>query len=278
MDTEAKKNRAASRPAGIHALVLKLHPHKIYDKLSKFYGNQRNNAINRLWAKQEYVLSQKKNFTEDFLQKNSHIGEIEHQVGRYLHMQHICNEIILKGYSGDIVEFGTWRGLGLIFFGDLFGKDSQKRKFIGIDSFEGLPISSGGWKQGTFNNTSMELARSNIEKYFQKTPIHFELIKGWFNDAKVKEQLTGLTNDIILVHFDADLGVSTSDALKLITPYLLKRHKPIYFLFDDWGCHPDEVPDAFYRWLESAQTTIKFKAKKLSSTRFTRYYRLDFES
>ena len=59
--------------------------------------------------------------------------------------------------------------------------------------------------------------------------------------------------------------------------YLIERKEPIYFLFDDWGCHPDEVPEAFYSWLEQSTIAFKVHAEKLSSTRFTRYYRLTFK-
>ena len=48
----------------------------------------------------------------------------------------------------------------------------------------------------------------------------------------------------------------------------------MYFLFDDWGCHPDEVPEAFYEWIRHYQVECRFNVDRLSSTRFTRYYRL----
>ena len=101
-----------------------------------------------------------------------------------------------------------------------------------------------------------------------------ELIKGWFSDKTVREKLTSICKEITIVHFDADLGSSTTQALYLIEPYLLNRTRPIYFLFDDWGCHPDEVPDAFLTWLSSVSKTFNLEAHKVFSTRFTRYYKI----
>ena len=192
-------------------------------------------------------------------------------------MKKICDEIITDGIEGDIVEFGTFQGLGLILLSSCFTGDKTKRKLIGIDSFEGLPESSTIWIKGTFNNTSLELAKINIQSKIKNMSLSVELIKGWFNDKLVEEKLRSICQEIALIHFDADLGSSTKEALTLITPYLVNRTKPIYFLFDDWGCHPDEVPDAFLNWLSSASISLNLQAHKLSSTNLTRYYKITFK-
>ena len=79
-----------------------------------------------------------------------------------------------------------------------------------------------------------------------------------------------------MIHFDADLGTSTLDALQIVEKYLMHRKYPLFLLFDDWGIHPDEVPDAFYMWLENAKHSYNFKETKIGSTKYTRQYRLDF--
>ena len=194
-------------------------------------------------------------------------------VGRYLNMKDIVNEIKKDNIEGDIVEFGTWQGLGLLILNLCFGY--HKRKLIGIDSFEGLPETSTIWNKGAFNDTTLNLALQNISiNALNKES--FKLIKGWFNDKYVSEALYKETNNICLIHFDADLGSSTTQALKIIEPYLKNRSNPIYFLFDDWGCHQDEVPEAFLGWLTTAQNTFNFKAYKMSTTRLTRYYKIVF--
>lgn len=138
-----------------------------------------------------------------------------------------------------------------------------------------MPESSTIWTKGEFNNTTLNLTIQNINKNSSNKD-SFVLIKGWFNDLAVSESLYKETNNICLIHFDADLGSSTIQALKIIEPYLKNRINPIYFLFDDWGCHQDEVPDAFLEWLITAQNTYKLQAQKISTTKLTRYYKIIF--
>jgi hypothetical protein len=188
-------------------------------------------------------------------------------------MKDIITEIKKDDIDGDVLEFGTWQGLGLLIINLCFG--NHNRKLIGIDSFEGLPETSTVWEKGQFNNTTLNLTQKNIATNSSNKE-SFKLIKGWFNDKSVSQSLYKETNNIALIHFDADLGSSTTQALKIIEPYLKNRSKPIYFLFDDWGCHQDEVPDAFFDWLKTAQLTYKIQALKMSTTRLTRYYKIIF--
>ena len=238
---------------------------------------RRHARLNQKWLSRDYILSRTMDFNPQFLHKNSHIQEIEHQVGRFLNMKSICAEITANGYEGDIVEFGTWQGTSLVFFGRLFQQDPIHRQLVGIDSFEGLPVSSNIWTKGGFD-TSIDLVQQTIASTFPSplTPPSVTLIKGWYNEPTVRAQLVSATSHIALVHFDSDLGISTTHALELITPFLEHRCQPIYFLFDDWGCHPDEVPDAFYAWLDTERSRLGLSIEKRSSTRFTRYYKLSF--
>jgi hypothetical protein len=229
----------------------------------------------------QYTLDSQ-DFTPAFLKKYSNVQEIEHQVGRYLNMKEIIEIIDSKDpefrIEGDIVEFGTWKGLGLIYFARLLGTNPNNRYLVGIDSFEGLPHDFSIWKKGAFSDTELNFVADNILKNapnnFNKDS--FTLIKGWFSDATIKKQLYQKIQNVALVHFDADLYSSTVEALEIIEPYVKNRTTPIYFLFDDWGCHPDEVPEAFAEWLEKISKTQKVKAHKISSTRFSRYYKLTF--
>ena len=238
----------------------------------------RQEELNTLWRDQDYILGHIASCTKSFYEANKGVTELEHQVGRYLNMRAICNEITASGLTGDVVEFGTWQGLGLILLGQSFSTDRTRRKLIGIDSYEGLPESSTIWRKGEFSNTSVESVRTNIARRVAGTDhLSVELIKGWFSDKSVRERLYATCTELTLVHFDADLASSTTQALALVTPYLVDRKKSVYFLFDDWGCHPDEVPDAFLSWLAAEGPALKLQAHKLSSTRFTRYYKITFD-
>lgn len=215
-----------------------------------------------------------KNVNIESYKKYKYAVEAEHQIGRFLNMKKVLLEVEKLSLEGDIVEFGTWEGDGLILFDMAIDKKTNK-KLIGIDSFEGLPESSTIWSKGTFSNNSRERVH-NILKSNLKNFSNFELIQGWFDEPKVANDLYEKINDISIVHLDADLGSSTKTALQILERYMHDRKLPIFLLFDDWGCHPDEVPDAFYSWLSNAKFKYNIKTKIIATTNKTRYYKLSF--
>jgi len=247
-----------------------LHPIRLTKSKARAIEQQK---INELWGNEDFVLKNVGNADRILVSNYPNCPEVEHQVGRFLNMKKLANEIEQLEIPGDVVEFGTWRGLGLLLLNKSFDPHKLSRQYIGIDSFEGLPETSTVWTKGDFNNTSVEFASKNIAKNIDAKS-NFTLIKGWFSDLAVAEELYDKSRDIVLVHFDADLGSSTTQALNIIERYLEGFTHPVYFLFDDWGCHPDEVPDAFYNWINTANIKSKICAEKISSTRFTRYYRI----
>ena len=239
-----------------------------------FYHNRK---LNKKYSSLDYVIKSTESFSQQLYEANINVRELEHQVGRYLNMKKVCDDIKLNNIEGDFVEFGTWQGLGLILLSKCLNDDVNNRKLIGIDSFEGLPEHSTIWKKGDFGNTTEDVAKSNIISNIKnKDKLSLNLIKGWFNDRVVKNELYAICQNIALIHFDSDLKSSTLQALYMIQPYLERRKEPIYFLFDDWGCHPDEVPDAFSSWYENARTTYNMKAEKIFTTKLTRYYKVTF--
>jgi hypothetical protein len=215
--------------------------------------------------------------SEQFYQDNKGNREIEHHVGRYLNMKKIVDEIISNNISGDVVEFGTYQGLGLLKLAQCFGNDPTPRKFLGLDSFQGLPIDSNGWLKGTFGDTSYDAALANVTDLWPANPnLSFELIPGWFNEPHVAETVYDRCLSLSLVHYDADLGVSTTEALAITEHYLTNRTEPMFFLFDDWGIHPEEVPVAWNTWLNTAQEKFNLTAEEISSTVWTKNFRITF--
>ncbi len=232
------------------------------------------------WVNRKYVGKNLENniisVDEKTYKKLKHFEEAEHQIGRFLNIKKVLQKVQDSDINGDLVEFGTWQGQGLILF-DLAINKKIKKKMVGIDSFEGLPESSTVWKKGSFSNTSFELVSTKLKNQI-KNFSEVVLIQGWFNDPLVSKRLYEKVKNISIVHFDADLGSSTLEALRIIEPYFRNREQPIYFLFDDWGCHPNEVPDAFNKWLNQAELKYKIKAKMIFFTNLTRYYEITFEN
>ena len=237
--------------------------------------------LNKQWQDIDFVIEKIKSITdlEKFYELNKHITEIEHQVGRFINMCKIVNQITPRNKE-TIVEFGTYQGLSMLLLDLAFTlrstpiNSNSNYYFVGIDTFQGLPESSSIWAKGQFNDTSINICEKNIRKWINPES-KFELISGRFNDSNVSMRLSQYSN-ISIFHFDADLGSSTKEALKVVHSLLQKKQSYVYFLFDDWGCHPDEVPDAFYNWYLENQNDLNLSATKISSTKYSRYYRIDF--
>ena len=210
----------------------------------------------------------------DTYNKYKKFKEAEHQIGRFLNMKKILLEVENSKIKGDLLEFGTWQGQSLILF-DLAMQNKSEKMLIGVDSFKGLPHSSHNWIKGGFSNTNKDILLKNLNKNITNFK-GVDLIEGWYDDPKTIEKIYYKVKDICAVHLDCDLGSSTTTALKIIERYLIDRVEPLFILFDDWGIHHKEVPDAFNSWLEKVVPKYKIKAKVIYYTKFTRYYKLSF--
>lgn len=246
----------------IKKIVKILYPKNLVKGARKLILFLRTRRLNELWSDQNYILKYVDIAQAELPSFLHSVPQAEHQIGRYRQIKKISEEILENRFEGDILEFGTWQGLGVILLLKSFGQDLGNRKVIGIDSFKGLPVSSSIWQEGQFSNTSMNQAKLNIQEFAGKES-NFVLIEGSFNEPQTQEILYKTTNSVAMVHFDADLGTSTHDALMSIEKFLLNRKSPMFFLFDDWGNHPDEVPDAFYKWLKQQKNFITLMKRKL---------------
>ena len=252
----------------------KIIPRQIKSLIGRHFNVEKAHWVNGKYSGanlERYI----KDADETTYQDLKYYREAEHQIGRFLNLKKIMRRVKDSNLSGDVVEFGTWQGQGMRLF-DLASETKFEKSLIGIDSFEGLPESSTIWEKGAFSNTNFDLVEKKI---IEKTK-HFsgvKLIKGWFSDPDVAERLYDAVDDIAIVHLDADLGSSTQQALAILEPYFQKRKQPMYLLFDDWGCHPNEVPEAFCAWLKDAQSRYSVQANMVCYTNLTRYYELSFE-
>lgn len=221
------------------------------------------------WYQQRMSL-QYSDLTDANYQKFKHLRSAEHCIGRIIKLEQIIKDIAERKLEGDFLEFGSYQGEFIVWLARFRKKYGlEHKKIIGIDSFEGLPCDSNGWTKGMFNDTSTDFVRQNLDSHLNDDEKqNIELIKGWFSDPSVKEKLYNLSADACLINFDADLKVSTEQAFAVVEP-LLTKAKQIYFLFDDWGCHPDEVPPAFEQWKKDHP---KFTVNLFSETNLTKYF------
>ena len=237
------------------------------------HAMRRDATINHEWLNPSFVCDALASLTTEEIATIYHCKEVEHQVGRFRNMVDCASLANSEGVQGGILEFGTWQGLGLVLLANAFQDSNPQRLFVGVDRFMGLPESSTVWRQGQFADTSLALAKDFIASRAPAGTI-FHLVQGDFGDPRVDSEIRHHLPDLAVVHFDADLGSSTRAALCSLDYYLAERQEPIYFLFDDWGIHPDEVPDAFWEWHTQTEVGRRFVLEKLSTTRYTRYLRL----
>lgn len=124
------------------------------------------------------------------------------------------------------LEFGVWEGYSIKYFADRF--TSPDSRFVGFDSFEGLPTRWGTRQKGTFSTDGAVPATDDqriafVAGWFQQT------VEPWLADP----QNWATPASHVLVHFDADLYSSTLYALAQLNRY----YKQYHFLFDEFEGH-----------------------------------------
>jgi hypothetical protein len=147
--------------------------------------------------------------------------------------------------EGDVVEFGVFTGLSLAILAQGHGFDSKgiDRRFVGFDSFQGLPASETAharWQPGdcAINHgwhprlalgarVTAEVTRDLFAVCELPEP---ELHVGAFADT-IARVIPSRHPAIALAHFDCDLYESTRDALEASAPAL---QDGAMLMFDDW--------------------------------------------
>lgn len=118
------------------------------------------------------------------------------------------------------LEFG-------VFFGDTFRawvgwNQNQKSKFVGFDSFEGLPESWGRWKKGSFSTGGKipeiddERSRFIVGHIENTLPNHSELLQSGMRKV---------------IHIDVDIYSASFFTLLHLGPFL---HRGEIIIFDDF--------------------------------------------
>jgi hypothetical protein len=169
----------------------------------------------------------------------------------------------VAGFDGDFLEFGVCAGTSLSeawwaasialhrvvldgaldhsFAAPLAGRRAwqsgfERLRFIGFDSFAGLPALTGPdvghegiWPGGycaTLHEALAGLRRDG-------TPLdNVRLVEGWFTDTLTDDQADKLDlKRLAVVHIDSKLYASATCALAFCTPFLRER---TVFVFSDW--------------------------------------------
>lgn len=178
-------------------------------------------------------------------------------------------EFIYKSETeGDYFEFGVFQGVSLAraIRADLNWKKKTGRdlvrRFVGFDSFEGLPSFVEGdnlkgyevFQPGQFSDTSQERVRAELQREGMPTD-NLTLIPGFYSDSLVAQENTEHLQgaQVAIAHIDCDLYSSAKECLDFLTGRLADG---AVILFDDWFCYrgrPDRgVHQAFDEWRNQA--------------------------
>lgn len=155
---------------------------------------------------------------------------------RYQLYKAVSEELKLKNEAVVYLEFGVSGGHSLRWW--LNECISQDSRFIGFDTFEGLPEAWGGFNKGDMLAEIPDFNDSRVE-----------LVKGLFQ-VSVRNYLMNNqieTDKRKIIHFDADLFSSTLFALSSIAVYL---NKGDILFFDEFNV-PDHEFFAFRIFTES---------------------------
>jgi len=141
------------------------------------------------------------------------------------------------------LEFGVWQGYSIKYFSERF--KNQKSRFIGCDSFIGLPEAWGESQAGRFTT------EGNIPQ-IEDTRVEF--IKGWFQNTfnQLSDIIAKRSSDSkVVIHFDADIYSATL--------FILSN---IHDLLDNYYCIFDEFPGeeslALLNYIQAYGANVEF--------------------
>lgn len=138
------------------------------------------------------------------------------------------------------LEFGVWRGASIKRMAQIFTNPASR--FIGFDSFEGLPEDWGDRPSGTFS-TEGNQPRINDKRV--------SFVKGYFQNTLPDFLKSFEPRGTVLINYDADLYSST---LFLLTT--LWHHLPEYhFIFDEF---PNDEAAAMYDFVQAFPVDYEF--------------------
>jgi len=137
----------------------------------------------------------------------------------------------------DIMEFGIFRGFNMWFTQAYCrAKGISDLRWLGFDSFFGLPKIDGSDASGGFVEGEFSAYREDVEYYFNRFGIDWSrtfLIDGFFSDTlNEKTRARCQIRNCALAIVDCDLYSSTVEVLTFLEG-LLAPLAVVYF--DDWG-------------------------------------------
>ncbi|MEO0870145.1 MAG: TylF/MycF/NovP-related O-methyltransferase, partial [Cyanobacteria bacterium J06642_11] len=153
--------------------------------------------------------------------------------------------------EGAYLEYGVCTGSSMVALQRaLAGRNNVNLKFIGFDSFEGLPDNAADQDDGVWKVGSFMSEKSRTEARLKDHGVNAHLVEGWFSDTlnnETRQQLKIESAPLIMV--DCDIYTSAKEALEFSVAHI---SGPAVILFDDWhACDLDKKNEGEARaWRE----------------------------
>ena len=150
---------------------------------------------------------------------------------RWPYFEKAFRHIAAEGIEGDYLEFGVYRGRSIMMAFMLTRKFGLKHmRFLGFDSFLGLPSSEGPYPLG-----AARCSRAQFIRYVRDVGVdtrRVEIIEGLYSDSlneqvKIRHKIANAA----VVHVDCDLYLSARDVLGFVENLMQPGS---ILIFDEW--------------------------------------------
>lgn len=222
--------------------IKKLIELPVFDRLFQYYLSFQNYR-KRSHMKDERTMDmiyKVEDLSESYYKEIGKMGDrkLEHQIGRLTNFKNIIKDCV--DLSGDLIEFGTWRGFSLLWIAYFMERNAiLNKRLIGIDSFDGIPYTEGQFYKKQYQDTSLKRCRNNV---INNNALYRETRKNILIDRFFCKEKKAVTNYLrsngiskfCFIHLDLDVSLSTKEVFDILLEgnFIADR---AYILFDDWG-------------------------------------------
>jgi len=158
------------------------------------------------------------------ISKSRSIVMEDHRMNVYL----IIKYFLANLPSGNIIEFGAYRGGNAIFMAYVINELYPGMKVFALDSFEGMPPTDktvDAHNKGDFSDTNYD----ELLQYIDKIGLHnIEFVKGYFEDTF--DQVIAKAKPINLAHIDCDVYPSVKFSYLAVKQHMVNGG---YVVLDD---------------------------------------------
>jgi O-methyltransferase len=159
-----------------------------------------------------------------------------------------------NGVTGDYLEFGVFKGASLLHAQKISGTlNLDHMRFIGFDSFQGLPPEPGQ-RQDVFYEGQYSCGEAQVRTWLSQHGADWTrlmLVPGFFDESLTPEKKTGLgLTKCAVAMLDCDIYSSTKVALTWIDDVIGPGS---IVIFDDWYAYGDDERS----WLDGQKRAMK---------------------